>query len=31
MIDLPGLEQAREIVRWAFDEKTKGGDVKDFE
>ena len=28
---LPGLEQAREIVRWSFDEKTKMGDVKDFE
>ena len=28
---LPGMEQAREIVRWSFDEKSKVGDVKDFE
>lgn len=28
---LPGIEQAREVVRWAFEEKTKKGDVKDFE
>ncbi len=28
---LPGLDQAREIVRWAFDDKTKKGNVKDFE
>jgi peptidyl-prolyl cis-trans isomerase D len=29
--NLSGLEQAREIVRWSFDEKTKVGGVKDFE
>ena len=29
--NLSGLEQAREIVRWGFEEKTKVGDVKDFE
>jgi peptidyl-prolyl cis-trans isomerase D len=29
--NITGLDQAREVVRWAFDSKTKVGDIKDFE
>ena len=28
---LPGVDQAREIVRWAYDDNTRLGNVKDFE
>ncbi|MBP7497905.1 MAG: SurA N-terminal domain-containing protein [Bacteroidales bacterium] len=28
---IPGIEQARSMVMWIYDEKTKIGDVKDFD